>query len=61
MDGSADINQTIVHSLQFGFQLSGGRGLHGNTLLFEDFSFPITWYVSEYVIPCSFHHNPYTI
>lgn len=47
MDGSADINQTTVHSLQIGFQLSGGRGLHGNTLLFEASS-PTTSYVSEY-------------
>ena len=48
MNGSADINQTIVHSLQSGFQLSSGWGLHGNTLLFEDSSFPTTLYVSEY-------------
>lgn len=60
MDGSADINQTIVLSLQFGFQLSGGS-LHGNTLLFEDSSFPTASYISEYVIPCSFHHDPQTI
>lgn len=59
MDGSADINQTIVLSLQFGFQLSGGS-LHGNTLLFEDSSFP-TSYVSECIISCNFQHNPHTI
>lgn len=39
MNWCADIKQTMLLYLQFGFQLSGGS-LHGNTLLFEDSSFP---------------------